>query len=204
MTGKGSVTAMRNPAMQRVRDHAERLIDISHHFLSAAPAPSSTAPDAMHLPVLLAVTSDPSLTPEPGYLLRALARQLNLPGAAVGQDWDMQIYPSIAALPPAGMTLLLVDGNLEATRAAFVLIKELHARGAGHIGVLYRAGDDLAAARRCYRRLAVGAARFLNRPLINLGCLPSPGPHFAAALAHAAQVVHSQRRAPASLEAAVR
>jgi hypothetical protein len=37
--------------------------------------------------------------------------------------------------------------------------------------------------------------------LLNLGWLPSPGPHFAAALAHAAQVIHSQRRVPAYLEA---
>jgi len=62
------------------------------------------------------------------------------------------------------------------------------------------AGDDLAAARRCYRRLAVGALRFLDLPLVNLGWLPNPGPHFAAALAHAAQVIQSHGREPAPAE----
>jgi hypothetical protein len=201
MTGKGA-NAMLHSAMQCARSHTERLLAISPLFLSAVPAATAPAPEAMHLPVLLAVSSDAPVSPEPGYLLRALARQLNLPGSAVGQDWDLQVYPSVSALPSAAMTLLLVDAELEATRDAFTLIKQLHARGVGRIGVLYRAGEDLGAARRCYRRLAVGAARFLSQPLINLGWLPNPGPHFAAALAHAAQVVHSQRRAPHSLEAA--
>jgi len=66
--------------------------------------------------------------------------------------------------------------------------------------VLFRANDDLAVARRCYRRLAVASIQFLNQPLINLGWLPNPGPHFAAALAHAAQIIHSQRRERVPLE----
>ena len=186
-------TALRPPC-----DHLERLQAISRHFLSDAP--TSAGNDAMYLPVVLAVSPDPSVTPEPGYLLRALARQLNLPGTAVGQDWDVQVHATVATVPPSGL-VLLIDPTLDATRSAFGLVKQLRARGHRYIGVVYRAGADLAAARRCYHKLAVASARFLGQPLINLGGLPDPGPSFATALAHAAQVLHSQRRAHAPLEA---
>ena len=190
---------MHDTALRPPRDHLERLQAISRHFLSDAP--TSVDNDAMHLPVVLAVSPDPSVTPEPGYLLRALARQLNLPGTAVGQDWDVQVHATIATVPPSGLVLLLIDPTLDATRNAFGLVKQLHARGHRCIGVVYRAGADLAAARRCYHRLAVASARFLGQALINLGGLPDPGPNFATALAHAAQVLHSQRRAHAPFEA---
>ncbi|MFA7388182.1 MAG: hypothetical protein WCZ87_11050 [Thiohalobacteraceae bacterium] len=202
MNGTGGMAIHETAPCPR-RDHLERLRAISRHFLSDAPIAPIAAPgdDAMQLPVVLALSPDPSVTPEPGYLLRALARQLNLPGTAVGQDWNVQVHATPAAVPRAGLVLLLVDPTLDATRNAFALIKQLHARGHRCIGVVYRAGADLAAARRCYHRLAVAAARFLGLALINLGGLPDPGPNFATALAHAAQVVHSQRRTPAPLEA---
>ncbi|MFP5507251.1 MAG: hypothetical protein ACLGH6_13730 [Gammaproteobacteria bacterium] len=188
---------MLNPAWQPVPDHARRLIDISRHFLSDAPAqdpPPVADTDAMQLSVLLATHGDAPGLPEPGYLLRALVRQLNLPGATAGQDWHLQVCDGTAGVPPGEFVLLLIDSTLEATRHAYLLIKQLQTGGPRQIGVLYRAGDDLAAARRCYRRLAVGTLRFLDQPLVNLGWLPNPGPHFAAALAHAAQIIHSQRR----------
>lgn len=193
---------MLNPAWRPVRERPERLLDISHHFLSAVPVPEAPPPatEPVQLSVLLALAPDPTGAPEAGYLLRALIRQLNLPGTAAGQDWDLQIRTAAEASMRGELVLLLVDPTLDATRTAYTLIKELHARGNEHIGVLFRASDDLAAARRCYRRLAVAAIRFLNQPLVNLGWLPNPGPHFAAALAHAAQIIHSQRRARAPLE----
>lgn len=186
---------MLNPAWQPAQRRAERLIHISHLFLSdgaAATAPAVAA-EPMQLPVLLAVADLPG-APEADYLLGALARQLNLPGAAAGQTWHLYTYSRAEAVPPSELILLVVDASLEATRDAYALLKQLHPHDGGNIGVIYRAGDDLAAARRCYRRLAVAAIRFLNQPLVNLGWLPNPGPHFAAALAHAAQVIHSQRR----------
>lgn len=192
---------MLNPAWRPAQEHADRLRDISHHFLSDIPVAASpeTAADAMHLPVLLAQTPDPHIAPEAGYALHALARQLNLPGTA-GQRWNLQCYNDPATTPRSDLILLQVDPTLESTRAAYGIIKQLRNRGNINIGVLFRAHDDLAAARRCYRRLAVASIQFLNQPLINLGWLPKPGPHFAAALAHAAQIIHSQRRECAPFE----
>lgn len=188
---------MLNPAWQPASEHAQRLIDISRHFLSDAQAqdlPPAPGADAMQLSVLMATHDEAPGMPEPGYLLRALVRQLNLPGAAASQDWHLQVCDSATAVPPGEFVLLLIDSSLEATRHAYLLIKQLRVGGPRQIGVLYRAGDDLSAARRCYRRLAVGTLRFLDQPLLNLGWLPNPGPHFAAALAHAAQIIQSQRR----------
>ena len=76
---------MLNPAWQPAQEHAERLIHISHHFLSdnATPSlakpPQASAADPMQLPVLLAIDPDLPERQDPGYLLRALTRQLNLP-----------------------------------------------------------------------------------------------------------------------------
>lgn len=196
---------MINPAWRPAQEHAERLLDISHHFLSEVSASTTpdTASEAMLLPVLLALAPEPESAPdnEPdaGYLIHALARQLNLPGAA-GPSWNLQQYDDPTRVPHSDLVLLQVDPTLESTRAAYALIKQLQARGNEQIGVLFRANDDLAEARRCYRRLAVACIRFLDRSLINLGWLPHPGPHFAAALAHAAQTINSQRRARAPLE----
>jgi hypothetical protein len=192
---------MLNPAWRPTQEHADRLLDISHHFLSETPAMSSpeVAADVMQLPVLLALTPDTHTTPEAGYVLHALARQLNLPGAT-GLRWNLQHYKDPATTPRSDFVLLQVDPTLESTRTAYGLVKQLRTCGNENIGVLFRANDDLAAARRCYRRLAVASIQFLNQPLINLGWLPNPGPHFAAALAHAAQIIHSQRRERAPLE----
>jgi hypothetical protein len=194
---------MINPAWQPAQGNAPRLIDISRHFLSdpaACAAPPAPAADAMQLSVLLAVHDDAPGMPEPGYLLRALVRQLNLPGAAAAQDWHLQVCEDATAVPAGDPVLLLVDSSLAATRHAYALVKQLRAGAPRQVGVLYRAGDDLAAARRCYRRLAVGTLRFLDQPLLNLGWLPNPGPHFAVALAHAAQVIQSRSRERAHLE----
>ncbi|MBI5460663.1 MAG: hypothetical protein HY941_00570 [Gammaproteobacteria bacterium] len=220
---------MLNPAWQPAQEHAERLIHISHHFLSDniipqvpqapqvtqvphAPAADLPAAEPVVIPVLLAVAADMPQRQDPGYLLRALARQLNLPSSAASEhperderagraerDWHLQTCAHAGEIAQASpLVVLMIDATLDATREAYGLLKQANQRQIENVGVIFRAGDDLAAARRCYRRLAVGALRFLDRPLVNLGWLPNPGPHFAAALAHAAQVIHSQRheRAP--------
>lgn len=190
-----------NPAWQPAQDHARRLFAISHHFLSEPPAVPVPASETHRLAVLLAAQPDAEAAalPDSGYLLRALARQLDLPGSGDSAGWSLQTCAQAQDVPRGTPTLLLVDPTLAATRTAYALIKQLCQDGCGPVGVLYRAGDDLAAARRCYRRLAVGTLRFLGQSIINLGWLPNPGPHFAAALAHAAQIIHSQQRLRAPL-----
>ncbi len=198
---------MLNPAWQPAQEHAERLLHISHHFLSdnAAPAPHMPEAETLQLPVLLALSDDSSQQQEPDYLLRALTRQLNLPVSTpelterVERDWNLQTCTHPSELPESIFAIVMIDATLEATRIAYGLLKQISPRVITHVGVIYRAGDDLAAARRCYRRLAVGALRFLDLPLVNLGWLPNPGPHFAASLAHASQVIqsHGRERAPA-------
>ncbi len=191
---------MLNPAWQPNHDQVERLLDISHHFLSDRVMPDSPAavPDFGELPVLLVASKGISDAPAPQYLLHALNRQLNLPGQATEHTWHLtpRTEPDLAA--DTDLVLLLVDATLEDTRAAYLTTKRLAQRGVNRIGVLFRCGSDNAAARRCYRRLAVGTIRFLNLTLLNLGCLPNPGPHFAAALAHSAQVIRSQQQAQAA------
>ncbi|MBI5040296.1 MAG: hypothetical protein HZB57_03580 [Gammaproteobacteria bacterium] len=198
---------MLNPAWQPAQEHAERLVHISHHFLSESNTPphAPAAADPMQIPVLLAVAPDMPERQDPGYLLRALSRQLNLPSTAASEhterteraerDWHLQPWAHSSEIAPASpLVVLMIDATLDMTRVAYGLLKQIKQRQIGTVGVIFRAGDDLAAARRCYRRLAVGALQFLNLPLVNLGWLPNPGPHFAASLSHAAQVIHSQRR----------
>lgn len=201
-----------NPAWQPTQEHAERLLHISHHFLSDSTAPPRVATaDPVQIPVLLAVAADMPQRQDPGYLLRALSRQLNLPSTAASEhterteraerDWNLQTCAHSGEIAPATpLVVLMIDASLETTRAAYALLKQIRQRDIETVGVVYRAGDDLAAARRCYRRLAVGAVRFLNLPLVNLGWLPNPGPHFAASLARAAQIIHKQRRASVAPE----
>lgn len=188
-----------NPAWQPAEAHARRLVAISHHFLSE-PAVAPVAAESRELAVLLAEErhEGTAALPDSSYLLKALARQLNLPGSGAGTGWHVQTYAQPQDIARDTPTLVLIDPTLAAARNAYTAIKQLCADGCGPIGVLFRAGDDLAAARRCYRRLAVGVLRFLGQPLINLGWLPNRGPHFAAALAHAAQVIHSRQQHPAA------
>ena len=196
---------MLNPAWQPAQEHAERLMHISHHFLSDTPpaAPRASASKPMHLPVLLSVSNALSDRQEPDYLLRALTRQLNLPSSMTDRaerDWILQPCAHLSELPQGSFVIVMIDATLEMTREAYGLLKQISQRKFAHVGVIFRAGDDLAAARRCYRRLAVGALRFLDLPLVNLGWLPNPGPHFAASLAHASQVIQSHGHEPAPAE----
>jgi hypothetical protein len=203
---------MLNPAWQPAQEHAERLLHISRYFLSddAATAPRMPEAETVQLPVLLALSDNLPQQQEPDYLLRALTRQLNLPLSASEQteraerterNWSLQICTHPSELPQSIFAILMIDATLESTRIAYGLLKQINPQKIAHVGVIYRAGDDLAAARRCYRRLAVGALRFLDLPLVNLGWLPNPGPHFAASLAHASQVIQSHGRERTTAEA---
>jgi hypothetical protein len=68
--------------------------------------------------------------------------------------------------------VLLVPANLEAVLAAYQRIKRLAQRHTPDIGTVLVGPHDQHAAWRYFRRLAVGALRYLDIPLLNLGFLP--------------------------------
>jgi len=68
--------------------------------------------------------------------------------------------------------VLLVPANLEAVLAAYQHIKRLAQQSTSDIGVVLVGQRDQHAAWHYFRKLAVGALRYLDIPLLNLGFLP--------------------------------
>ena len=68
--------------------------------------------------------------------------------------------------------VLLVPANLEAVLAAYQHIKRLAQRNTPDIGVVLVGPRDQHSAWHYFRKLAVGALRYLDIPLLNLGFLP--------------------------------
>jgi len=68
--------------------------------------------------------------------------------------------------------VLLVPANLEAVLAAYQHIKRLAQQNTPDIGVVLVGPRDQHAAWHYFRKLAVGALRYLDIPLLNLGFLP--------------------------------
>ncbi len=68
--------------------------------------------------------------------------------------------------------VLLVPANLEAVLAAYQHIKRLAQRNTPDIGVVLVGPRDQHSAWHYFRTLAVGALRYLDIPLLNLGFLP--------------------------------
>jgi hypothetical protein len=68
--------------------------------------------------------------------------------------------------------VLLVPANLEAVLTAYQHIKRLAQRNTPDIGVVLVGPRDQHSAWHYFRKLAVGALRYLDIPLLNLGFLP--------------------------------
>jgi hypothetical protein len=68
--------------------------------------------------------------------------------------------------------VLLVPANLEAVLTAYQQIRQLARRNKPDIGVVLVGPRDQHSAWHYFRKLAVGALRYLNTPLLNLGFLP--------------------------------
>ncbi|MGD2075960.1 MAG: hypothetical protein PVG38_13730 [Gammaproteobacteria bacterium] len=81
---------------------------------------------------------------------------------------------SPASLRERGLdhVVMLVPASLQATRTAYRRIKLLCAQGTPHIGIVIVGPRDQHAAWEYFRKLAVGALRYLDVPLLNLGFLP--------------------------------
>ncbi len=84
------------------------------------------------------------------------------------------------------LILLLSCGSLAGIRSAYLRLKYVPQAPPPCIGSVIVGAPDIQAARRCYRRLALGAMRFLNVPLLNLGYLSAAGEDGADALAQLA------------------
>ncbi len=188
---------MMNPAWRPARRDASSLGRLAEQLLGRPPdeAAGVTTGDGARrrrLPVLVALARQPDRT-EVRYFLDALARQLELHNQAhdASRAWTLDSSPDTSSLPPNGWGLVLVEASLSGIRHAYTQIKHWPGRPES-LGALMVGARDRFAARRCYRRLAVGTLRFLDLPLAHLGELPTPGPDFGQALARLAGLVHSQ------------
>jgi len=188
---------MMNPAWKPARRDASSLGRLAEQLLGEAPEATTEATtgddrSARRLPVLVALERQPDRT-EVRYFLDALARQLELHNQAPDacHTWTLESSREATDLPRNAWGLLLVEASLPGIRHAYAQIKQWPERPEA-LGVLLVGARDRFAARRCYRRLAVGTLRFLDLPLAHLGELPTPGPEFSQALARLASLVHSQ------------
>jgi len=83
--------------------------------------------------------------------------------------------------------VLLVQADLDGVRIAYQRIKLLAQHGGPDIGIVLVGPRDQHAAWRYFRKLAVGALRYLDVPLLNLGFLPeqiAPGEDAEASHRH--------------------
>ena len=83
--------------------------------------------------------------------------------------------------------VLLVPADLERVRVAYQRIKLLSQHKAPDVGIVLVGPRDQHAAWRYFRKLAVGALRYLDVPLLNLGFLPAqiaPGEESEASHRH--------------------
>lgn len=72
--------------------------------------------------------------------------------------------------------VLLVPANLEAVLTAYQNIKRLAQRNTPEIAVILVGAPDQNSAWHYFRKLAMGAMRYLDIPLLNLGYLPDQLP----------------------------
>ncbi|WP_297527504.1 hypothetical protein [Thiohalobacter sp.] len=188
---------MMNPAWKPARRETSSLGRLADQLLGEAPETATGTGKgddgrSRRLPVLVALERQPDRT-EVRYFLDALARQLELHNQAADarHAWTLESSRETTNLPRNAWGLLLVEASLPGIRHAYARIKHWPERPES-LGVLMVGARDRFAARRCYRRLAVGTLRFLDLPLAHLGELPTPGPDFSQALARLASLVHSQ------------
>ena len=191
-----------NPAWQRKPVSSDHLAEISARFLSDGPQAEQGADNCQVIPFFL---DDKSL----GWITEDLCRVLNqrghksqlLAGMVTGNGEQVQAetlsvrpeteYCLLPISDPASIlsgqlshVVLLVPADLDAVLTAYQRIKLMSRHEAPEIGIVMVGPRDQHAAWRYFRKLAVGALRYLDVPLLNLGFLPeqvtpenSPGDH---------------------------
>jgi hypothetical protein len=182
-----------NPAWQRKAVSSDHLAKVSARFLSDAPRAGQTSDGCRVIPFLL---DNPAQNWIPGDLCQALTQRghhsmvCELPPDA-GKAGDETLAATLQQQPANGElclltslsptvihacrfdhVVLLVPASLDGVLLAYQRIKLLSSPSAPDIGIVVVGARDQHAAWRYFRKLAVGALRYLDVPLLNLGFLP--------------------------------
>ncbi|WJW75985.1 hypothetical protein QVG61_02525 [Thiohalobacter sp. IOR34] len=161
-----------NPAWRPASRQPEALERISHHFLGELPA--AAAPAERHLPVLIALDANREAahyTAAARRLLDRLQQKLDQGGAGVPR-WRFELQPEPERAEASNLLLLIAHASLPGIRHAYARLKTRPGPPPLAASLLLCGARDDPAARRLYRRLAVGLLRFRDLPLGFLGCLP--------------------------------
>lgn len=184
---------MLNPARATPPPEPVELDPIKSTCMSAETQSQTSPPErplALRVPVVVATVSADAAA-DSRYVMDALQRQLQLPtsDSPNGNPWEVtpltvEDLDRAAQLP---FVLVIVEARLDALREAYSQLKSLSHQRLLKCGVLTLGARDTSAGSRYYRRLAMGAMRFLDLPLLNLGPCPLRGPDFGTRLARLAQ-----------------
>lgn len=183
-----------NPAWQRKTLSSSHLATISERFLSEGPSGARAADGCQVIPFLLADCGQEWVVQElcgvftqrgqqshwqtlssehADTALQALRSQLQHPEHG-GNGVRLLASDSPAAIIRHRLdhVVLLVPASLDGVMTAYRRIKRLAGEHTPDIGVVVVGPRDQHAAWRYFRKLAVGALRYLDVPLLNLGYLP--------------------------------
>jgi len=181
-----------NPAWQRKSTSSSRLAEISARFLGETQESKQANDPCRAIPFFLDTPEQRWITDELARILTERGHPSNTchwgdasdPEAGIcatrsGAANGNEAYCLLTAASPDQLlrqgidhVVLLVPADLDRVRVAYQRIKLLVQHGAPDIGIVLVGPRDQHAAWRYFRKLAVGALRYLDVPLLNLGFLP--------------------------------
>jgi hypothetical protein len=189
-----------NPAWQRKSASSSRLAEVSARVtgdrqeLTHGDDPCRAIPFLLDIPEQSWITEDLArILTERGHPCRACdAGQTAAIACSARQASAVSEYCLLAVTCPTTLlkygvdhVVLLVPASLDGVRIAYQRIKLLSQHGNPDIGIVLVGPRDQHAAWRYFRKLAVGALRYLDVPLLNLGFLPEQiGPGQDAEASH--------------------
>ncbi len=194
------MTSQLNPAWQRRPLPSDHPAKLSPPLPNSAPPPGPAVDSRRVIPFLLHDSKQEWVIRELCEVLTQRRQHCHWQSLAAAQRIDVHSTTAghakalclLATTVPATFSrqrfdhvVLLVPASLAGVKAAYLDIKQLAAAHPVDIGVVMIGPRDQHAAWRYFRKLAVGALRFLDIPLLNLGFLPQqviqgqnqPGPH---------------------------
>lgn len=185
----------RNPGFRRAAEPSARLAGVGEYLLGRGPAARGrTGSGVRRLPFLVALDpAQPQRGLEPRQVMLGLSRKL-YERADAGEGrlrWQLFSPGQPERLTPeeTGLVLVLATASLEGIRLAYSHIKRIPHRPHARVSTLLVGTGDPATARRCQERLALGAARFLELRVEELGCLSGSLPDRDADLGRVAERV---------------